>query len=154
MNRLIEDYLCTRGVRYFRGHHDDEYFFLVGLPRRNGDQRKAHLNIHLEVVGIERDTVQVSISEDRYYPAANRAQLDELVAQWNADAPAVLARVHDSCDPQLVGLSALGAFQPVGLAELTEFVDAAVADAVTLFGAANGAVPRAQQRPGVLRDAG
>jgi hypothetical protein len=29
MNGLIEDYLSTRGVRYFRGHHDDEYFYLV-----------------------------------------------------------------------------------------------------------------------------
>lgn len=154
MNRLIEDYLRTRGVRYFRGHQDDEYFFLVGLPRRNGDHLKAHLNVHLEVVGAERDTVQVSITADRYYPATNRSRLDELVTRWNADGPAVTAKVHDSCDPQLVGLSARGAFRPAGLTTLTEFVDAAVAGAVALFADANHAVQPAQQRPGVLRDAG
>ena len=159
MNRLIEDYLRTRGVRYFRGHHDDEYFFLVGLRRRNGDSLKSHLNVHLEVVGAERDTVQVSITADRYYPATGRASLDELVARFSADRPTVAAVVHDSSDPRLVGLQARGTFHPVGLADLTEFVDAAVTGAVALFGDANNAVPPAQHdfrdaRPGVIRDAG
>ena len=27
--QLIERYLSARQLRHFRGHHDDEYFFLV-----------------------------------------------------------------------------------------------------------------------------
>jgi len=149
MNRLIEDFLRTRGARYFRGHHDDEYFFLVHFVRH----RKGHLNVHLES-GRDRDTVHVSVTADRYYPAEQRARLDELVAQWNVDAPALSATIHDSCDPRLVGLLACGEYRPADLADLTDFVDAAVAGAVTLFGAAAGVATPAQQSPHGLRDAG
>lgn len=153
MNRLIEGYLRAGGRRYFRGHHDDEYFFLVGFLRRKSEL-KGHLNVHLEVCGTERDAVQVSITADRFYPAGARALLEDLVARCNADAPAVSAVVHDSCDPQLVGLLVSGRCRPSDLAELTQFVDAAVAGAVALFGEASGAATPAQQRPGELRDAG
>ena len=150
MNRLIEDFLRSRGARYFRGHHDDEYFFLVDVVRH----RKGHLNVHLEVSGRDREAVHVSVTADRYYPAEQRARLDELAARWNADAPALAATIHDSCDPRLVGLLACGEYRPADLADLADFVDAAVAGAVTLFGAAAGVVTPAQQRPHPLRDAG
>lgn len=150
MNRLIEDFLRTRGARYFRGHHDDEYFFLVDFVRH----RKGHLNVHLEVSGRDRDAVHVRVTADRFYPAEQRVRLDELVARWNADAPALPATIHDSSDPRLVGLLACGECRPTDLADLTDFVDAAVAGAVTLFGAAAGADIPAQQKPHTLRDAG
>ncbi len=150
MNRLIEDFLRTRGARYFRGHHDDEYFFLVDFVRH----RKGHLNVHLEVGGRDRDTVHISVTADRYYPAEQRARLDELVDRWNADAPALPATIHDSCDPRLVGLLASGEYRPADLTDLTDFVDAAVAGAVTLFGAAAGVDTTALQSPHTLRDAG
>jgi hypothetical protein len=148
MNRLIEDFLRTRGARYFRGHHDDEYFFLVDFVRH----RKGHLNVHLEPG--DRDSVHVSVTADRYYPAEQRARLGEIVARWNADTPALSATIHDSCDPRLVGLLASGEYRPADLTDLTGFVDAAVAGAVTLFGAAASVVTPAQQSPHGLRDAG
>jgi hypothetical protein len=150
MNRLIEDFLRTRRARYFRGHHDDEYFFLVDFVRH----LKGHLNVHLEVGGTDRDAVRVSVSADRYYPADRRARLDELVSRWNADAPALSATIHDSSDPRLVGLLATAEYRPADLADLTDFVDAALAGAVTLFGSAAGVVGPAQQSPHTLRDAG
>ena len=45
MKRQIEAYLRARDVQYFRGHHDDEYFFLVDLVAGASSGR---LNIHLE----------------------------------------------------------------------------------------------------------
>lgn len=153
MNRLIEDYLRTRGARCFRGHHDDEYFFLVGLLRRKGEPR-GHLNVHLEVCGPERDGVRVSIAADRYHPAGGRAGIEELIARWNAEGGPVAAAVRESCDPRLVGLDVRGVCRPAGLVELTRFVDAAVAGAVALFGQASLVAGQPRQQPGVLRDAG
>lgn len=150
MNRLIEDFLRTRGVRYFRGHHDDEYFFLVDFV----GPHKSHLNVHLEVCGADRDAVQMSITADRYYPAGQRPRLDETVARWNSAAPVLHATIHDSCDSRLVGLVASGEFRPAEVAQLTALVEAAVVGAVTLFGAVADVVGPAQPSPPVLRDAG
>jgi hypothetical protein len=48
MNTLIEEYLRARGVRYFRGHHDDEYFFLVDFQSDFClDASHGRLHVHL-----------------------------------------------------------------------------------------------------------
>lgn len=150
MDRLIEDYLRTRGVRYFRGHHDDEYFFLVDFLV---DACRGRLNVHLEVAGSARDAVSVGISPDRYYPATERGRLVDLAARWSAGG-ALEAVVHDSCDPQLVGLLVRGACRPDGLAELTDFTDGAVGSAVELFGRTLALAAPRGNGPGGLRDAG
>ena len=141
MNRLIEEYLRTRGVRYFRGHHDEEYFYLVVIGGYRG-----RLNVHLEVGGADRDEVLISITPDRYYPASMRVSLGDLVGGWNAGNPPVQATVHDSCDPSLVGVLARGRCQPADADALAGYVDAAVVSALELFGAIPGAT--------VLRNAG
>jgi len=76
---LIKDYLRANGVRYFRGHHDDEYFFLVDFLADTGHGR---LHVHLAVGGLLRDTVQIGITPDRFYPADTRDRLAGLVARW------------------------------------------------------------------------
>lgn len=146
MNRLIEDFLRAKGVRYFRGHHDDEYFYLVDFAV---GAHRVRLNVHLEVCGADRDAVVVSITPDRYYPASQRERLDGLAARWNAASTLVETVVQDSCDPRLVGMLARGQCRPADAAALTEFVEAAVASAVGLFGAM-----ALTQAPDVLRDAG
>lgn len=143
MNRLIEDYLRARGVRYFRGHHDDEYFFLVDFAV---GAYRGRLNVHLEVGGADRDAVLISITPDRYYPASLREHIGEMAANWNSGTPPVQAVVHDSCDPLLVGLSALGRYRQSDAVGLADFADAAVGAAIELFGAVPGVA--------VLRDAG
>lgn len=148
MNRLIEDYLRARGVRYFRGHHDDEYFYLVvGADR-------GRLNVHLEVCDADRGGVQVSITPDRYFPVQYRQRLEDLVTRHNATSPAVSSLVQDSCDPRLVGVLARGQSRPTDSAAFRDFVDAAVACSVDLFGAMAGLARPARQGPGELRDAG
>ncbi|MFM9034474.1 MAG: hypothetical protein ACKOQ4_09325 [Mycobacterium sp.] len=151
MNRLIEDYLRARGVRYFRGHHDDEYFFLVDFV---AEAYRGRLNVHLEASGADRDSVQVSVSPDRYYPAGRREVLAGVADRWNAEARVVRSVILDSSDPHLVGVLARAEQRPGGPAEFADFVEAAVSGAVELFGLMTAVVAPAQQAPGALRDAG
>ena len=143
MNRLIEGYLRTRGVRYFRGHHDDEYFYLVDFAF---GAHRGRLNVHLEVTGAERDGVLISISPDRYYPVSLRGHLDDLIVRWNLGASHLQAMLHESCDPHLVGVLVQGRHRPADAAALADYVDAAVGSCIELF----GAMPDVT----VLRDAG
>lgn len=149
MKRQIEDYLRARGVPYFRGHHDDEYFFLVDLL---AGASRGRLNVHVEVCAAEPDALLVTISPDRYYPAEKAALLGALADRWNAGAPAVRAVVHGSCDPLLVGVQARGHHRPADAAGLSAFVDAAVAAGIDLFGQLAGTATEASSP--ALRDAG
>lgn len=152
MHELIEDYLRSRGVRYFRGHHDDEFFYLVdvGIDFVRG-RRAGRLNVHLEVCGPGRDAVRVSVSPARFYPADRRDRLTAAAARWNAGDPCVHAVVHDSCDPALVGVDARITRRPVDGAGVADLVDHAVASSVELFGLMRDA---ALPEPHGLRDAG
>lgn len=151
MNELIEDYLRRRGSRYFRGHHADEYFFLVDVLI---DGHHKRLQVHLEAVGPDRDTVQVSISPDRYYPAASRATLADLAARWMVGESGADVVIHDSSDPSLVGLSVHTWESPTSLGGLSGFVDHAVNAAIEFFAQIRAAVPMPSQRGHLLRDAG
>ncbi len=148
MNRQIEDYLRARGVRYFRGHHDDEYFFLVDFL--SGTYR-GRLNVHLEVAACEPGTVLLTISPDRYYPVGSADRLGEFAGRWNAGNPAAEAVVHGSSDPALVGIFARSSIHASDLAVLTDHVEAAVSAAAELFGQV-AALPTASAP--ILRDAG
>ena len=149
MSRQIEDYLRARGVQYFRGHHDDEYFFFVDFP---AGAYGGRLSVHIEVSDAEPEDVLVTISPDRYYPAEKVQWLGMLADQWNAEHSVVRAVVHGSCDPRLVGLQARSRHQPADVAALGGFVEAAVAGGVDLFGRISGAGAAGGQTG--LRDAG
>lgn len=149
MNRLIEDYLRTRGARYFRGHHDDEYFYLADFA---AGAERGRLNVHLEVCDSDRGGVRITITPDRYYPERYRQHLEDLVSRFNASTSAVGSVIHDSSDSRLVGVLAQGCSRPADTAALGEFVEAALASSLDLFGAMAGLAPPADQR--ALRDAG
>ena len=144
MNELIEGYLRARGVRYFRGHHDDEYFHLVHT-------RTVRLHVHLEVCGDDRDGVLVSITGDRYYPAGQRDQLQQAISRWNAECHDIGAVVQESSDPHLVGVAAGSRYHGVDAAQFGTFVDGAIAAAAELFARIGDLAPAAPQ---ALRDAG
>ena len=127
MNELIEECLRIRGVRYFRGRHDDEYFHLVHTGA-------GRLYVHIEVCGADRDTVQISISPDRYYPAAHGDRLQQAVARWNAECHEVGALVMASSDPNLVGVAAGSRYRGSDPIDLGDFVDGSLVAAVELFG--------------------
>ena len=147
MERQIEDYLHARGVRFFRGHHDDEYFFLVHFL--SGSYR-GRLNVHLESCDTEPGAVLVTISPDRYYPVDVADRLADLTARWNAGNPAAEAVVHASSDPTLIGVVAQSWIRTTDQGGAAAHLEAAVAAAADLFGQVAG-LPAAQA---VLRDAG
>lgn len=150
MNALIEDYLRSTGVRYFRGHHDDEYFFLVDFVFMR-DAQQGRLHVHLQSTGrdgADGEGVQLSITPDRYYPIEGRRRLVELAGRWNAGNPGGQATVHESSDPGLVGVSVQNAHCPADVASMASFVEDSVASAIELFGTMG------QVAPPQLRDAG
>lgn len=122
VSALIEEYLRFRGIRYFRGHQDDEYLFLV-------DGLAGKMHVRLAAAGPE---VRITITPGRYYPAGDRDRLACLVARWAAGGPAE-AVLHPSSDPALVGIAARARIRPDGVPSLADFVDRAIARAVDLF---------------------
>ncbi|WP_208300471.1 hypothetical protein [Mycobacterium sp. DL592] len=144
---LIERYLRTRQVRYFRGHHDDEYFFLVNAYH-------GRLHVHLEPCGPDRRMVKISITAERYYPAAARATVAALASQWNASAPPVTATVFASSDPRLVGVVAARRFSTAAGGDFGSVVDQSIQSAIDLFGRLKASVSSAPGGTTHLLDAG
>jgi hypothetical protein len=143
MSQLIEDCLRAAGVRFFRGHHSDEYFFLVGA---------RHRRLHIHLAGGSAGAVTLTITPDRYYPANLRDQLQTMV---RATAAAELGevRVRESCDPALVGVVAQRCWQPSDAAALRADVEAALTAALEMF-AQLGELAAGTVAPTLLRDAG
>lgn len=155
MNTLIEEYLRARGARFFRGHHDDEYFFLVDfLADFCLDSSHGRLHVHLEVSGVLRDNVLLSITPDRFYPAGKRDLLTSLSTRWTAGSGGAEAVVQDSSDPALVGITISDRFRPHSSAGLAYFVDQSIAAAIELFEQVNAEVLPAVPGHEALRDAG
>ncbi|TGD90299.1 hypothetical protein BayCH28_00020 [Mycolicibacterium sp. CH28] len=122
---LIEGYLRTRQVRYFRGHHDDEFFFLVNTYH-------GRLHVHLEPCGPAAKTVKISVTAERYYPIDQCDRVAALAQQWNNTGPRVSALVFESSDPGLVGVVAESRFR-TGEIEFGAFADQAIQSAIELF---------------------
>ena len=143
---LIERYLRSRQVRYFRGHHDDEFFFLVNAYH-------GRLHVHLEPCGADREMVKVSVTAERYYPATSRAAVAALAAQWNQASPPARAVVFQSSDPRLVGVAAKSRYSASESTDFGMFVDATIQSSIDLFGRMKASV-RAQPDGEHLLDAG
>jgi len=155
MNTLIEEYLRARGVRYFRGQHDDEYFFLVDFQADFClDTSHGRLHVHLEVSGLLRDNILLSITPDRFYPVGKRDLLTSLSTRWTAGSGGAEAVVHDSSDPTLVGITVVDRFRPTSTAGLAYFVDQSIASAIELFEEVTAEALPAHPGHEVLRDAG
>jgi hypothetical protein len=147
---LIERYLCARGIRYFRGAHDGEYFYVANTrPRR--------LHVHLEVSPTQRDVLMIRVAPACFFPTTDRPWLMHFADTWNQQNREVTAIVHASSDPQRIGVVARRSQwirDRVSFADFASFVDRAIADAVDLFATLNPAIelpPRAQP---LLCDAG
>ena len=96
---LIERYLRTRGSRYFRGQHDGEFFYVANArPRR--------LHVHLEVCPTHGDVLVIRVTPTCYFPATERSWLADFADTWNRQDREVTAIVHDSSDPQRIGVVA------------------------------------------------
>lgn len=139
---MIEDCLKAKGVRYFHGHHDTEYFFLLdyldnsGCGRTDAEARHGKLHVHL-IPGVKPGEITVTVTPDRYYPAEFREHLIDVVERWAAPGSRN-ATVYPSSDAHLVGVVVRITARPAGLAEATVVVDGAVAAALDLFARLQG----------------
>ncbi|WP_156686795.1 YbjN domain-containing protein [Mycobacterium sp. Marseille-P9652] len=127
--KLIESYLQTRGSRYFRGRHDGEFFYVANTrPRR--------LHVHLEM-SADNDVLVIRVSPASFFPAAQRSSLTRFVDAWNAQNREVTAILHDSSDPERIGVVAhRSQWIPAAASfdDFATFVDGTLADAIELFG--------------------
>jgi hypothetical protein len=149
---LIERYLLARGRRYFRGHHDGEYFFIVTV----GHER---LHVHLEISPADPDTLTVRITPAYFFPATDRARLLQFADKWNRPDRRATAIVYESCDQTRVGVAVQASYSlapDVAFGEFADMADETIRSAVQLF---TEMTPAAEPRPARplgtwLRDAG
>ncbi|MGO9381457.1 MAG: YbjN domain-containing protein [Mycobacterium sp.] len=145
---MIERYLCTRGRRFFRGAHDAEYFYVANAqPRR--------LHVHLEIS--HGDVLIIRVAPPCFFPATGRPRLMHFADEWNRQNHEVTAIVHDSTDPQRIGVVARRSQRIQGhvtFEEFASFVDRAVAAAIDLFGALTPVADLPSSAQALVRDAG
>jgi hypothetical protein len=146
---LIERYLRTRGSRYFRGQHDGEFFYVANTrPRR--------LHVHLEVCPTHDDVLVIRVTPTCYFPVTERSWLADFADTWNRQDREVTAIVHDSSDPQRIGVVARRSQwipQSATFADFASLVDGAIADAIDLFGRLTPVAELPATAPPLLRDA-
>jgi hypothetical protein len=126
---VIERYLRARGRRYFRGHHDSEFFFV--LPA--GHER---LHVHIEIPPADRDSVTVRVTPPCFFPAAEVARLRAFADTWNDESRPTRAVVYESCDRNRIGVAAESACPiapSVPFEEFAGLADNTIRSAVTLF---------------------
>jgi hypothetical protein len=145
---LIERYLRTRGRRYFRGHHDGEYFFVNTRPR---------LHVHLEISPAHDDVVIIRVTPECFFPAADRPWLTHRSDTWNLQNREVTAIVHGSSDPQRIGMEARKSQwirEGVSFDDFASSVDRTITDAIDLFDELTPVVELPSTAQPLLRDAG
>jgi hypothetical protein len=149
---LIERYLRARGRRYFRGHHDGEYFFILFV----GHER---LHVHLEISPADPDTLTVRTTPAYFFPAADRARLAEHADIWNRQNRRTTAVVHESCDQTRIGVIAQDSYAlapDLSFEDFADLADETISSAVDLFAQITPAAEPKQARTlGTwLKDAG
>lgn len=146
---LLARYLRSRGRRYFRGHHDGEYFFVTTGPRR--------LHVHFEISPAHDDVLIIRITPGCYFPAAERPWLTYCSDRWNRQDRQVTAIVHGSSDPQRIGVTARKSQwirNDVSFNDFTAFLDRTIADATELFAELSPVAELPSAPRPLLRDAG
>jgi hypothetical protein len=126
---LIERYMCTCGLRFFRGQHDGEYFFVANAhPRR--------LHVHLEISPSFGDVLIIRVTPACFFPVADRPWLTHFADTWNQQNREVTAIVHGSSDPQRIGVSARRSQwirESISFEDFACFADRTIAAAIDLF---------------------
>jgi hypothetical protein len=126
---LIERYLFTCGLRFFRGQHDGEYFFVAkSHPRR--------LHVHLEISASFGDVLDIRVAPASFFPVSDRPWLTQFADAWNLQNREVTAIVHGSSDPQRIGISARRSQwirEDISFEDFASLVDRTITAAVDLF---------------------
>jgi hypothetical protein len=147
---LIERYLRTRGRRYFRGQHDGEYFFILAV-----DNERLH--VHLEICHAHRDTFTIKVFPGYFFPVAQRDRLTRLADRCNRHSRWAKAIVHESSDPNRVGVLAENSYpiaRNIHFEEFASLVDHTIGSAINLFGELACVAPSPRTPEAWLPDAG
>ncbi|MGO9926206.1 MAG: hypothetical protein ACLPLP_08715 [Mycobacterium sp.] len=147
---LIERYMSTCGLRFFRGQRDGEYFFVANAhPRR--------LHVHLEISPSFGDVLIIRVTPACNFPVADRPWLTHFADAWNQQNHKVTAIVHGSSDPQRIGVVARRSQwirEGISFEDFTSFADHTIAAAMDLFAELIPVVEAASTAQPLLRDAG
>jgi hypothetical protein len=135
----IERYLSAHGVRYFRGHHDGEFFFIMTVDH-------SRLHVHLGPTPQRPDVCTIRVTPARFFAAEDRARLTEVARRWNDANLCATALVHESSDPTRVGVDVEYKGSVTCYEEFVYFGDHAIDSAIALF--------RELSQAPALRDAG
>ncbi len=125
----IERYLETRGRRYFRGHHDGEYFFILPVCQER-------LHVHLELGPVHPDTFAVRVTPGCFFPATDRARLLAFADEWNRERPRAKATVRESSDQNRIGVVADNSYPIADNMRFEDFAtltDDTIRSAIELF---------------------
>jgi hypothetical protein len=150
---LIERYMSTCGLRFFRGQHDGEYFFVAHAHTRR-------LHVHLEISPSFGDVVIIRVTPACFFPVADRPWLTQFADMWNQQNREVTAIVQGSSDPQRVGVVARRSQwirEGIPFENFASLVDRAITSAIDLFDELTPVVDlpsRLQDDQRLLRDAG
>ncbi|WAJ45676.1 YbjN domain-containing protein [Mycobacterium sp. Aquia_216] len=120
---LIERYLRSRHLRFFRGDDGEEFLMVLS----NIERGKLHVNLRIN--GLRPDIFEISVSPAGYYQASERPRLMELVNDWNRDNHWPKAFVRETAQPShvsLVGESAYLLTDGIHLAALGNFIKSTV----------------------------
>ncbi|OBB66486.1 YbjN domain-containing protein [Mycobacterium sp. 852014-50255_SCH5639931] len=94
---LIDRYLRSRELRFFRSDDGEEFMMLPSYER-------GKLHVNLRINGLRRDVFEISISPAGHYPATERARLMELVNDWNRETHWPKAFVRETARPSHVSV--------------------------------------------------
>jgi hypothetical protein len=147
---LIERYVGTCGLRFFRGQHDGEYFLVA-------DARPRRLRVHLEISPSFGDVLIIRVTPSCLFPVADRPWLTHFADAWNQQNREVTAIVHGSSDPQRIGVSARRSQwirESISFEDFASFADRTIAAAIDLFAELTPVVELPSTAQPLLRDAG
>ena len=120
---LIERYLRSRQLRFFRSDDGEEFMMVLS----NYERGKLHVNLRIN--GLRPDILEISVSPAGYYQASERPRLMELVNEWNRDTHWPKAFVRETAAPSrvsVVGESAYLLTDGIHLAALGNFIKSTV----------------------------
>ncbi len=122
---LVERYLRSRGLRFFRGGHDGGYFFILTV----GHER---FHVHLEVIPGKSDVLVVRVAPGHYFPATERDRMLGFARSWNAESRRAEVIVYESSDPSRIGVAAQSSC-PIADVDLDDFANRTIRSAIKLF---------------------
>jgi hypothetical protein len=147
---MVERYMSTCGLRFFRGQRDDEYFFVV-----NAQARRLH--VHLEISPSFGDVLTIRVTPAGNFPVAERPWLTQFADRWNQQNRKVTAIVQGSSDPQRIGVVARRSQwirEGISFEDFAFLADRTIAAGIDLFAELTPVVELPSTAQPLLRDAG